>query len=308
MEAIYGLAITIDMVMTSVLLGLLLLYKYPKAKGFYLFLFGVFLLIEGVFLLSNLAKIGHGHEFQDGSTAPGAEFTLILAFTFFALLYLFFKARQLRSSITEYIPMDEVKPLISALQSDTNMSYEATNIVFPTRSKNCKQLDSTVFYALFRKKPRKAGIYWFVHVEILNEPWGVHYSVNEVIDKSAYYITLQFGFKEEHRTEFLIRKIHDKMVEKGEITGDSVFHSMKGRFTEPDFKFVVLNSRISSDNDLTAFQNLCVRAYRFVKSTGLKPAEDFGLDKTNVVVEYVPISVTAIIQQEITEDFEDYSN
>lgn len=297
MEASYGLAITINMVMTSLLLGLLLLYKYPRAKGFYMFLFGIFLAIEGVFLLSNLGKIVHG-----------GWFTLVLAIAFFALLYLFFKARQLRSSITEYIPMEQVTPLISALQSDTNMSYEATNIVFPTRSTNCKQLDSTVFYALFRKKPRKAGIYWFVHVEILNEPWGVHYSVNEVIDKSAYYITLQFGFKEEHRTEFLIRKIHDKMVEKGEITGDSVFHSMKGRFTEPDFKFVVLNSRISSDNDLTAFQNLCVRAYRFVKSTGLKPAEDFGLDKTNVVVEYVPISVTAIIQQEITEDFEDYSN
>jgi KUP system potassium uptake protein len=308
MEAIYGLAITIDMVMTSILLCLLLLYKYPRAKGFYFGLFGVFLLIEGIFLLSNLSKIGHGHKFEDGSSAPGAEFTLILAFTFFAFLYLFFKARQLRSSITEYIPMDEVKPLITALQSDTNMSYEATNIVFPTRSKDCKNLDSTVFYALFRKKPRKAGIYWFVHVEILAEPWGVHYSVNEVIDKSAYYVTLQFGFKEEHRTEFLIRKIHDKMVEKGEISGDSVFQSMKGRFSEPDFKFVVLNSRISSDNDLTWFQNLCVKAYRFVKSTGLKPAEDFGLDKTNVIVEYVPISVTAIIQQEITEDFEDYSN
>jgi KUP system potassium uptake protein len=98
------------------------------------------------------------------------------------------------------------------------------------------------------------------------------------------------------------------MVEKGELTGDSVFHSMKGRFKDPDFKFIVLNSRISSDNDLTTFQNLCVKAYRFVKSTGLKPAEDFGLDKTNVVVEFVPITVTAQIQQEITEDFEDYSN
>ena len=297
MEATYGLAITIDMVMTSILLCLLLLYKYPKAKGFYLFLFGIFLTIEGVFLLSNLGKIVHG-----------GWFTLILASTFFTLLYLFFKARQLRSSITEYIPMEEVKPLILALQNDTNMSYEASNIVFPTRSSDCKHLDSTVFYALFRKKPRKAGVYWFVHVEILAEPWGVHYSVNEIIDKSAYYITLQFGFKEEHRTEFLIRKIHDKMVEKGELTGDSVFHSMKGRFKEPDFKFIVLNSRISSDNDLTTFQNLCVRAYRFVKSTGLKPAEDFGLDKTNVVVEFVPITVAAQIQQEITEDFEDYSS
>ncbi|MBM3453428.1 MAG: potassium transporter Kup [Bacteroidetes bacterium] len=308
MEEIYGLAITIDMVMTSILLCLWLLYKYPRRQPLYISLFVIFLTIEGIFLFSNLAKIGHGHKFENGSIAPGAEFTLILASSFFVFLYLFFKARQLRSSITEYIPMEQVKPLIKAIQKDTNMSFEASNIVFPTRSTSKDQLDSTVFYAMFRKKPRKAGIYWFVHVEILNEPWGVHYSANEIIDKSAYYILLQFGFKEEHRTEFLIRKIHNKMVEKGELTGDTVFKSMKGRFTEPDFKFIVLNSRISSDNDLSWFQNLYVKAYRFIKSTGLKPAEDFGLDKTNVVVEYVPISVTTIIEQEITEDYEDYTD
>ena len=44
-----------------------------------------------------------------------------------------------------------------------------------------------------------------------------------------------------------------------------------------------------------------------MKSTGLKPAEDFGLDKTNVSVDYIPISVTKQVDQEMTEDFEDYS-
>jgi KUP system potassium uptake protein len=150
-------------------------------------------------------------------------------------------------------------------------------------------------------------VYWFLHLDILSDPWGVHYTVNELIDKKCYYVSLQLGFKEEHRIEYMMRKIQRKMVEKGELNGESVFDSVKGKFKEPDFKFIVLNSRVSMDNKLTAFQSICIKAYRFVKSTGLKPAEDFGLDKTNVAVEYIPISVTKQFDQEMIEDFEDYS-
>jgi KUP system potassium uptake protein len=297
MEHTYGLAITIDMVMTSILLAFLLMLKYPKAKYLYLAVFVVFLLIEGVFLLSNLGKI-----------VNGGWFTLILASSFFSILYLYYKARELRTSITEYIPMSEVIPLLNSVRNDKEILYEASNLVFPTRSDSSDKLDLSVYYSLFRKKPRKAGVIWFLHVDILNEPWEVHYHVKEIIDKSCYYVNLQLGFKEEHRIEFMMRKIHANMVEKGELTNDSIFNSVRGKIDSIDFKFVVLNSRVSTDNALTAFQTLCVKTYRFVKSTGLKPAEDFGLDKTNVVVDFIPISVTKIVCQELTEDFEDYSD
>jgi KUP system potassium uptake protein len=203
--------------------------------------------------------------------------------------------------------MSKVIPLINAVKNDDKIPFEATNLVFPTRSNSISKLDQTVFHSLFMKKPRKAGVIWFLHLDILSEPWGVHYSVNEVIDKTCYYVSLQLGFKEEHRIEYMMRKIHRHMVEKGELNGESVFESVKGKIDEIDFKFVVLNSRVAMDNDLTSFQQVCVKAYRFVKATGLKPAEDFGLDKTNVIVDYIPISVTSQVDQEMTEDFEDYS-
>jgi KUP system potassium uptake protein len=296
MEATYGLAITIDMVMTSILLCYLLLLKYPKTRAFYLVIFGLFLSIEGIFLLSNLGKIIHG-----------GWFTLILASSFFSILFLYYKARQLRKSITEYISMKKVIPLLNAVKEDPGLQYEASNLVYPTRSQTPNKLDSTVYFSLFKKRPRKAGVVWFLHLDIISDPWGVHYTVNEVIDKYCYYVTLQLGFKEEHRIEYMMRKIQRKMVEKGELTGESVFESVRGQFEEADFKFIVLNSRVATDNKLTAFQNMCVKGYRFVKATGLKPAEDFGLDKTNVMVEYIPISVTKQYEQEIIEDYEDYS-
>lgn len=296
MEHTYGLAITIDMVMTSILLGFLLILKYPKAKLFYIGIFIVFLAIEGVFLLSNLGKV-----------VSGGWFTLILASSFFGILFLYFKAKQLRTSITEYLPMNSVIPLINAVRDDANIDFEATNLVFPTRSNSANKLDLTVYHSLFYKKPRKAGTIWFLHLDILNEPWGVHYSVHQIIDKRCYYVTLQMGFKEEHRIEYMMRKIYCKMIEKGELSGQSVFQSVRGKLDQVDFKFIVLNSRVAMDNQLTPFQKLCVRAYRFVKSTGLSPAEDFGLDKTNVVVDYIPITVANQVDQELIEDFENYS-
>ena len=296
MEHTYGLAITIHMVMTSVLLGFLLSLKNPRFRGFYMLMFAVFLSIEGVFLLSNLGKI-----------VSGGWFTLILAGTFFSLLFLYYKARQLRKSISEYLPMTAVTPLLEAVKKDKNIPYEATHLVFPTRSNSHDKLDLTVYHSLFMKRPRKAGVIWFLHLDILNQPWGVHYSVHEVIDGTCYYVSLQLGFKEEHRIEYMMRKIHCNMVEKGELTNESVFECIKDRVGKVDFKFIVLNSRVSTDNALTAFQVLCVKAYRFVKATGLKPAEDFGLDKTNVEVDFIPISVTTQVNQELTEDFEDYS-
>jgi KUP system potassium uptake protein len=297
MEASYGLAITINMVMTSILLCFLLIKRFPRYRYFNIIIFAVFVVIEGIFLMSNLGKVMHG-----------GAFTLILSLIFFTLLLLYYKAKQLRRNITDYVPMTKVVPLLNAVKSDPGILYEASNLVYPTRSTSPKKLDSTVFFSLFNKRPRKAGVYWFLHLDIISDPWGVHYTVNEVIDKSCYFVRLQLGFKEEHRVEYMMRKIHAKMVEKGELTGESVFESVKGQFAEPDFKFIVLNTRVATDNELSGFQSLCVKAYRFVKLTGLKPAEDFGLDKTNVAVEYIPISVTKQLDQELVEDSEDYSS
>ena len=296
MEAAYGLAITINMVMTSMLLGVLLILRKPKLKYIYIVIFTIFIIIEFVFLLSNLGKI-----------FDGGWFTLILSLIFFTLLFLYNKAKQLRKNITEYLPMNQVVPLLNSVRNDTTINFEATNLVYPTRSDSPQKLDSTVFYSLFQKRPRKAQVTWFLHLNITNEPWGVHYSVNEIIDKHCYYVSLNFGFKEEHRVEFMMRKIHDKMVEKGELTGKSVFNCVQDKINHPDFKFIVLNSRIATDNLLTSFQIIFVKVYRFIKMTGLTPAEDFGLDKTNVVVEYVPISVAKQLDQEMIEDSEDYS-
>ncbi len=297
MEASYGLAITIDMLMTSILLGLLLILKHPKSKIMYLGIFAVLMSIEMMFFISNLGKLKHG-----------GWFSMLLATVFFTLLILYYKARELRAKITEYLPMSKVAPLIQAINADEKIPYEASNIVYPTRSISPLKLDSTIYHSLFKKKPKKAGIIWFLHLEIMDEPWGVNYVVNEIIDKRCYYVKLSLGFKEEHKIEYMMRKIHDHLVDQKEIKGESVFEPVRGKLDEIDFKFIVLSTRVAIDNLITTAQMFAIKAYRFIKFTGLQPAEDFGLDKTNVDVEYIPILVTDRFETDIAEVYQDYGD
>ncbi len=291
MEGAYGLAITINMVMTSFLLAYVLVLKYPRAKFIYVGIFLVFLFVESIFLLSNLGKIIHG-----------GWFTLILSIVFFFFLFTFYQARKLRNRITEYVPMSQVIPLLNAVREDQAIAYEATHLVYPTRSNNSKKLDASIFYSLFRKKPRKADIIWFVHLDIKTEPWGISYSVDEIVAKHAYFVSLHLGFKEEHRLEFMLRKIYQNMVEQRKISGESIFKSVKNVFEEVDFKFIILNTRVATSNKLTTYQVIVVKIYRFIKNLGLKSTEDFGLDQTNVIEEFIPISVTKVFESTLKED------
>jgi KUP system potassium uptake protein len=291
MEHAYGLAITINMVMTSILLGLLLTKKYPKFKYFYIGIIGVFLFVETLFLASSLGK------FKDGGFV-----TFGIALLLFILLYHYYKAKELRKSISEYISMKKVIPLLNAVSSDTTIPYESTNLVYPIRSGDATKLDATVYYSLFKKKPRKAGVYWFLHIIDTTEPWGVHYAVEPIIEGKCYFVSLSMGFKEEHRIEYMMKKIQHKMVLKGELSGKSVFPSVMDHDFEADFKFIVLNSRVATDNQLTTWQMISVKIYRFIKSIGLSAAEDFGLDKTNVTEEFIPINVTKRVRTHLIDD------
>ena len=101
--------------------------------------------------------------------------------------------------------------------------------------------------------------------------------------------------------EYMIRKIHQKLVEKGELQNRSVFNSIGDTFKDVDFKFVVINTRVATTNMLTPFQLTVVKTYRFVKKLGLDSVEDFGLDRTNVALEYVPINVGKEFNKHIEE-------
>lgn len=280
MEAAYGLAITIDMIMTSLLLGYLLMVRSRGKKVLFAGLFAVFLTIEGTFLFSNLNKIIHG-----------GWFTLMLAFALFTLLFFYNRARQLRNRVTEYKLIDDIKPLLDSVSQDDKLPYLASNLVYPVRSTRSNFIDVTVVHSLFFMQPKRAKVYWFLHIDIADAPYGITYKTQTIVPEKAFFVKLYLGFKEPHLIDYMMKKIHADLVKSGEISKKNIFDSLAVGNIPVDFKYILINSRVATDNQLTLFEVFAVKVYRLLKSIGLTAMEDFGLDTANTIEERIPINV-----------------
>ena len=290
MEAAYGLAISLNMIMTT---SLLVYYMYVKRKPKY-FIYGfiaVYVWIEFTYLVANLSKFSHG-----------GWFAVLIAVVIFVLMYLYNEGKKLRKKHIEFVEIKDFLDDITDLQNDTTIPKEATNLVFMCNANDKKHIDSNIIYSIFRKKPKRADTYWLVHVDITNEPYGASYSVDTIIPKKCFFIRLKFGFKVEHKVHVMFTKIVEDMESRGEIDLMSHYPSLRKHGYPADFKYVIMNPLVSIDNKLNPFEQFLIKSYNWFKSISLSTQEDFGLEKTNCRVENVPIRIAQKTHIEIRRE------
>lgn len=279
MEGAYGLAITVNMLMTTSLL----VYYFTMAKKskFRSALLAVaFFTIEGMFLISNLDKFHHG-----------GWFTFLIAFVLFLMMFVLYQARLLRQQHTEYVDLRHYESMLKDLQEDQSVPKEATNLVYLATADGRRFIDSNIVYSIFRKRPKRADVYWFVHIETMDSPYTSKYSVDTIIPKKCFFIRIKLGFKVPHRVNLLFSKIVHDMAENKDINLISPYSSLQRHGMQSDFKFIMLHSWASVDNELSTFNRIVISGYRFIKSISLSAKALYGLENANVEEEKVPISI-----------------
>lgn len=293
MEGAYGLAITLDMLMTTTLL----VYYFTMVKKSTIrsaTLALLFFTLEGMFLVSNLSKFAHG-----------GWFTYTIAFIFFLLMFVLLKARNLRDRHTEFVDLKHYVPLIQDLQADTSIPKEATNLVYMAVADSQRYIDSNIIYSIFKKRPKRADVYWFIHVDTVDSPYTSKYSVDTIIPKKCFFVRIKLGFKADHRVNLLFNKVLHDMAENAEIDLVSHYDSLNRHSMPADFKFVILHSLASVDSEISNFDNLVIAGYRFIKRHSLATEEIYGLELANVEVERVPIMVGPAAKVHIKRERED---
>jgi len=293
MEGAYGLAIILNMLMTT---SLLVFYfgtaKHSRLRtGLIAFLFFT---IEGMFLVSNLSKF-----------SQGGWFTYAIAFGFFLLMFVLLKARHLRDRHTEFVDLKHYVPMIQDLQADTAIQKEATNLVYMAVADSKRYIDSNIIYSIFKKRPKRADVYWFVHVDTVDSPYTSKYSVDTILPKKCFFIRIKLGFKADHRVNLLFNKILHEMAENAEIDMVSHYDSLRKHSMPADFKFIILHSLASVDSEISAFDDLIINGYRFIKRHSLSTEQMYGLELANVEVEPVPIMVGPPAKVRIKREKED---
>jgi len=293
MEGAYGLAIILNMLMTTTLL----VFYFNTAKHSLIRTTGiaiVFFTIEILFLISNF------HKFEQGGW-----FTYTIAVILFGLMFVLLKARHLRDRHTEFVDLKHYVALIHDLQADTSIPKEATNLVYMAVADSKRYIDSNIIYSIFKKRPKRADVYWFVHVDTVDSPYTSKYSVDTIIPKKCFFIRIKLGFKADHRVNLLFNKILHDMAESSEIDLISHYDSLARHSMPSDFKFVILHSLASVDSEISNFDNLIIQGYRFIKKHSLATEEMYGLELANVEVENVPIMVGPPAKVRIKREKED---
>jgi KUP system potassium uptake protein len=293
MEGAYGLAITVNMLMTT---SLLVYYFTTVKKSKYrsVVLATVFFTLEGMFLASNLHKFEHG-----------GWFTFAIALVFFSLMFILFQARKLRQRHTEFVDLRHYEAMLKDLSEDLSIPKEATNLVFLAVADSRRYIDSNIIYSIFKKRPKRADVYWFVHVETVDNPFTSKYKVDTIVSKKAFFISIRLGFKTPHRVNTLFNKIIHEMADSGEIDLTSPYPALHKYSMMSDFKFVSIHSWASADSEVSTFQQFIITGYRLIKSISLSTEEMYGLEAANIEVEKVPIQVGPVAKVRIKREYEE---
>lgn len=295
MGAAYGLAITMCMISTSILFANFLVSKRVFPLWIYLYL-AVYFAIETSFLIANLEKFMHG-----------GYVTLIVGGALFSVMYVWYRSRKIKNRYVEFVRMEHYIPMIQELSNDKTIPKYSTHLIYMTSANNPKEIEHKIIYSIMNKKPKRADIYWFVHVDVLDDPYTCEYSVEHIIPNDIIRVEFRLGFRMEQKINLMFRKVVEELVNNKEVNITSRYESLERNNVVGDFQFIVLEKYLSQDNELPIFERIVMKLYFWLKEISLGEERGFGLDPSNVSVEKFPLIVAPVSKLNLKRVYHDSS-
>jgi KUP system potassium uptake protein len=282
MEAAYGLAITMCMVSTSILFSNYMITKRTLPLWIYLYL-AVYFTIEFSFLAANLQKFPHG-----------GYVTLLVGGALFFVMYVWYRSRRIKNRYVEFVKFEHYIPMIQELSNDRSVAKYSTHLVYLTSANNPKEIEHKIIYSILNKKPKRADIYWFVHIDTLDDPYTCDYYVEHIIPNDIIRVEFRLGFRIQQRVNLMFRKVVEELVKNNEVNITSRYDSLERNNIAGDFQFIVMEKFLSNDNDLPFFEKVIMKLHLWLKEISLSEERGFGLDPSFVSIEKFPLIVSPV--------------
>jgi len=277
MEAAYGLSVVCTMLCSTILLANYFVIHRVKAWIIWLFLI-FYLTWEGGFFVANTLKF-----------MEGGYVTVIVASLLFSMMFLWVQAKQIRQSYTDEVIIKDYLDQLIVLSNDSNIPKYATNLVFLTAAKSPYKVEEKVLYSILQTQPKRADVYWFVHIETTEEPFTMEYEVNTYANDDVYKINLRLGFRVQQRMNLFMKQVVEDMVENEELSIFSRYHTQHSKYPTGDFRFVIIQEFLSNENELPWKEQFILSIYLTVKGWVSSPKNWFGLDSDSVDIEQAPL-------------------
>ena len=282
MTAAYGFSITVAMLMTTVLMYYFMRYVKNWPLWLVTIIVCMFLCVELSFFVANAVKL------------LKRLFFLVFEFGLIFTMYIWYKARKINDRFVHFINLKDKIPLFKDLSADQGIPKYASHLVYFTKCSDNKQIEQKIIYSIFNRKPKRADIYWFIHLKQADDPYMMEYTVDEIEPDKVIRVEFHLGFRIPPRIDVLFRKVIEDMVGSKEFDIISQYESLKKNKLSADFRFVIMEKFLSYDNEFSIREGFILHSYFALRKLELTEAEAFGLDTSDFCVEKIPFVVKPV--------------
>ena len=286
MESAYGLAITVTMLMTTLLLFVYL----SRVRGKKALAWGVLIVfgaIETVFFLSSLSKFAHG-----GYVA------VIMALLLLSIMIIWHRGTQLEQKYSVRLKLGDYTENLAALRGDSALPELTQNLVYIGSSDDMETIDRNTLYSILDKDPKRARAYWFLSVHVLDEPNAMNYQVETFGTDYIFRVKLNLGFKNDQRVNIYLRQIVRDLLESGELPPQERKYSIYGPSQVGSFKFLMLRRAVPLMSELSRTDEIILNLKYAVRRAAGSVIQWYGLDTSSVIVEQAPLVIPSAHENE----------
>ena len=277
MESAYGLAITVTMLMTTLLISVYLrkIRKLPLLSGLVLLVFGA---IEAVFFLSSLGKFMHG-----------GYVTVILTLLLLVIMVIWYRGSWLERHYSTRLPFADYIPNLKGLHEDEKEPLLAHNLVFLESAADDGEIDRDILYSILDKDSKRAQAYWFVSVQVLNEPDTMYYDLETYGTDFIFRIRLNLGFKCSPLVNVYLRQIVQDLQAEGTLPRQEKKYSIYGPSTVGTFKFCMIHKTVPAKTELSSLDEFILHSKYAIRRLAGSKLRWYGLDTSSLILERVPL-------------------
>ena len=279
MEAAYGFSIIIAMMMTTALMFGYMKFVRKWNMILILAIIGIFFTVETAFFIANVAKIKQRWMF------------LFFEFGLVFIMYIWFNARKITNRYLNFVNISKYSKELTELSNDRDIPKYATHLVYLTKANMEKQIEQRILDSILNKKPKRADIYWFIHIDIVDAPYTMEYDVVEIIKDKLIRVEFRLGFRVQPRIHKLFKRVMQDMAKNCELQFISKYESMQKENFHADITYVIIERFLSVENELPMKEDFILDSYFSIKGLAQSDRRAYGLDSSDTIIEYSPLFI-----------------